>query len=132
MEDSLNAKSHGPGGRLLGGIGRLGALQVVGSQRPVLAPHSYGRLQRSPSAGRSRRPTSARSRSPISPHSCELGVTPYQRAVIQMGEDVAREQVALGGMRITGQDERLDAEIGVALQLGKHLVGIADDRRAGA
>lgn len=61
----------------------------------------------------------------------QLGVTRQQRAVIEMGQDVAREKVALGGMRVTGQDERLDAQIGVAAQLGQHLVRVADDRRAG-
>jgi hypothetical protein len=47
-----------------------------------------------------------------------------------MGQDVAREQVALGGMRVAGQDERLDAENGVAARLGQHLVSPGRPGRA--
>src|SRR6266496_1907993 len=54
-----------------------------------------------------------------------------QRAVVEVGQDVPGEQVALGGVRVTGQDERLHAEAGVAAQLSEHLAGIADDGGAG-
>ncbi len=55
-----------------------------------------------------------------------------QRAVVERGQHVPREQVGLGEVGIAGEDERLQAELAVGAQLGEHLVGVADDRGPGA
>lgn len=55
-----------------------------------------------------------------------------QRAVVEVRQHVPREQVALGRVRIAGQDERLHAEVCVATQLGEHVIGVADDSRSRA
>ena len=55
-----------------------------------------------------------------------------RRPWLTCGQHVAGEQVALGGVRVAGQDERLDAGVGELVDLRQHLVGIADDRRTGA
>ena len=47
-------------------------------------------------------------------------------------EHVLGDQVALGDVGVAGQDERADAGVLIRTQLGDDLVGIADDRRAGA
>jgi hypothetical protein len=50
-----------------------------------------------------------------------------QRAVLQVRQHVPGEQVALAGVRIARQDERLHAEVGIGPQLGEHLIGVTDD-----
>jgi AcrR family transcriptional regulator len=60
------------------------------------------------------------------------GVSALQRGVVEVGQDVPGEQVAFGGVRVAGQDERLHAEAGVAAQLGEDLAGVADDGGASA
>ena len=52
--------------------------------------------------------------------------------MLEVRQDMAREQVGLGGVRVAGQDERLDAHRLVGAQLGEHLVRVADDRGAAA
>ena len=52
--------------------------------------------------------------------------------MLEAGQDVPREQVGLGSVGVARQDERLDAHRLVGLQLGEHLVGIADDRGTAA
>ncbi len=52
--------------------------------------------------------------------------------MIEFWQNVAREQIGLGGVGIARQDERLDPHRAVAFELGEHLVGIADDRRPAA
>ena len=49
-----------------------------------------------------------------------------------MGENVASKQIRLRRVRISGEDERLDAHCLVAAELAEHLVGVADDGRAAA
>ena len=55
-----------------------------------------------------------------------------EAAVVDVGQHVAGEQVALGGVRVAGEDEGLDAGVGQLVDLGQHLVGVADDGGAGA
>jgi hypothetical protein len=53
--------------------------------------------------------------------------------VVEVGKHVPGEQVGFGGgVRIAGQDEGVHAEVGVGADLGEHLIGVADDGRAGA
>jgi hypothetical protein len=47
-------------------------------------------------------------------------------------QHVAAEQIGLGRMGVAGQDEGIDAERLIGLQLGQHLVGIADNGGAAA
>lgn len=42
--------------------------------------------------------------------------------MLQARKDVACEQVGLGGVRIAGEDESLDAERTIGVQLGQDLV----------
>ena len=53
-----------------------------------------------------------------------------QRPVVQPRENVTGEEVGFGGVRIAGEDEGLDTQRAIGVQLGQHLVGIADDRGA--
>ena len=43
-----------------------------------------------------------------------------------------REQVRLRRVGVARQDERLDAHVLIAVQLGEDLIGVADDRGAAA
>ena len=52
--------------------------------------------------------------------------------MLKVRQHVPGEQVALRGVRVAGQDERLYAQLGVAAELGKHLVGVTDDSCARA
>ena len=45
---------------------------------------------------------------------------------------MARKQVGFGGVGIAREDECLDPLGLIGAQLGQHLIGIADDRRAAA
>ena len=45
---------------------------------------------------------------------------------------MAGEQIALGLVRITRQDEAFDAQAPIGIELGQHLIGIADDGGAAA
>ncbi len=56
----------------------------------------------------------------------------FERGVRQFRQDVTSEQVALGDVGVARQDERPDAGTLVGAQLGQDLIGIADDRCAGA
>jgi hypothetical protein len=47
--------------------------------------------------------------------------------VVQPGQDVPREQVTLGDVRVAGQDEGIHAELLVLPQFGQHLVRVAHD-----
>ena len=50
--------------------------------------------------------------------------------MLDLRQDMAREQVALGCMGIARQDERFDPFRLIGAQLGQHLIRIADDGRA--
>src|SRR3712207_2468735 len=50
-----------------------------------------------------------------------------ERRVIDPGQHMPREQISFGCMRVTGQDERIDALRAVGIQFCQHLVRIAND-----
>jgi len=52
--------------------------------------------------------------------------------VVEVGEDVAGEEVAFGDVGVAGEDEGFDAEAGVAADFGEDLGGVADDGGAAA
>jgi hypothetical protein len=57
---------------------------------------------------------------------------PSRTVRVRCGGARAGEQVALGRGGVARQDERADAGVAVRVDLGRHLVGVADDRGAGA
>jgi hypothetical protein len=52
-----------------------------------------------------------------------------QRRVIQQGQDTPAEAPALVQVRVARQDERFNAHIHIALELGSHLDRITNDGR---
>src|SRR5690606_17497604 len=55
-----------------------------------------------------------------------------EATVVDVWQHVPGEQVALGGVRVPGEDERLDPGVDQLVELAEHLVRVADDRRPGA
>ena len=52
--------------------------------------------------------------------------------MLDVGQHVLGHEIAFGDVGVARQDEGLDADLLVRLQLGHDLIGVADDRRAGA
>ena len=50
--------------------------------------------------------------------------------MIDVGQNMLGEEVGLGYVRITGQDEGPDADLSICLNLREDLIGVADDRCA--